>query len=275
MRSVEVRKQPRSRRLVVDALRVGRGQIPVHGLIDVDITTARGRLTAFDPPLSTTAFVAACVGRAVAHHPEVHGYRDWRGRLVLHGHVDIATLIEVPTPTGPFPLAHLVVDAQSRSVADITDEIRTLQHGAGASRSRRELDRDLPSIAAVPGLVRLGYHLANRSVRLRRRVGTVSLTAIGMFGGGAGFGIAAPTLSTLGIVVGGIADQARVVDGEVAVRQIMNLTITVDHRIVDGAPAARFAAELRHLLESADLVPAPPTDIERLDRSGSAPGNDR
>lgn len=247
---------PRSRRLVLDALNIGRAQIPVHGLIDVDITRARQRLTAFDPPLSTTAFVAACVGRAAARHPEVHGYRNWRGRLVLHRHVDIATLIEVSTPTGIFPLAHLIVDAETRSVADISHEIRKIQRDPGASRSRRQLDRGLPLIAAVPGFTRLGYHLANRSVRLRRQVGTVSLTAVGMFGGGAGFGIAAPTLLTLGILVGGISSQARVVEEEVVVRQIMNVTITVDHRIVDGAPTARFAADLRNLLETADLLPA-------------------
>lgn len=188
----------------------------------------------------------------------MHGYRNWRGRLVLHRQVDIATLIEVPTPTGTFPLAHLIVDTQSRSAADISDEIRTLQHDPEATHSQRLVNRGLPLIASVPGLVRLGYQVANRSVRLRRRVGTVSLTAVGMFGGGAGFGIAAPTLLTLGILVGGISSQARIVDDEVAIRQIMNLTITVDHTIVDGAPAARFAADLRRLLETAELLPALP-----------------
>jgi len=258
MRSIEVRKVPRNRRLVVGSLKVGRGQIPVHGLIDVDITRARERLKTFDPPLSMTAYVAACVGRAAALHPEVHGYRNWRGRLVLHRQVDIATLIEVPTPTGTFPLAHLIVDTQSRSVADISAEIRTLQHDPEATRNQQMLNRGLPLIATIPGLVRLGYQLANRSVRLRRRVGTVSLTAIGMFGGGAGFGIAAPTLLTLGILVGGISRQPRIVDDEVAARQIMNLTITVDHTIVDGAPAARFTADLRRLLETAELLSACP-----------------
>ena len=256
MRSVEIRKVPRERRLVIDALRVGQRQIPVHGLIDVDITIAQQRLGAFDPPLSMTAFVAACVGRAAARHPEVHGYRDWRGRLVLHSHVDIATLIEVETPTGTFPLAHLIVDADSRSIADISKEIRSVQNKTTASPARGMVSRGIPVIAATPGLIRLGYHLANRSVRLRRHTGTVSLTAIGMFGSGGGFGVAAPTLSSLGIVVGGISSQPRVLDDQVAIRNIMNLTITVDHRIVDGAPAARFAADLREGLETAELLGA-------------------
>ncbi len=254
MRSIEVRTIPRSRRLVTEALRTGRAQIPIHGLIEVDVTSARRRLLAADPPLSMTAFVAACVGRAVARHPEVHGYRDWRGRLILHSHVDIATLVEVTTPTGAFPLAHLVVDADSRTVADISEEIRTIQHDPKASPGGRLSNRELPSIAAVPGLVRLGYKLASRSIYLRQRTGTVSLTSVGMFGGGGGFGISAPTLSSLTIVVGGIAPQPQVVDDQIVSRLVLPLTITVDHRIVDGAPTARFAADLRRSLHTADLL---------------------
>ncbi len=256
MRSVEVHRIPRSRRLVTEALRIGRRQIPIHGLFDVDITDVRQRLSAHDPPLSTTAFVAACVGRAAAAHPEVHGYRDWRGRLVLHRHVDIATLIEVTTPDGAFPLAHLIVDADSRSVTDISDEIRAVVYNPGAAPEHKLLSRGLPPVIGVPGLVRFGYWMANRSVRLRRRTGSVSLTAVGMFGGGSGFGIAAPTLSTLGVVVGGISPQPRAINDEVSIRYVMDLTVTVDHRITDGAPTARFVAYLRELLHSGQLLNA-------------------
>jgi len=257
MRSVEVHRIPRSRRLVTEALRIGRHQIPIHGLFDVDVTDVRQRLGAHDPPLSMTAFVAACVGRAAATHPEVHGYRNWRGRLVIHRHVDIATLLEVSTPDGVFPLAHLIVDADSRSVADISDEIRTVVQNPDAAPAHKLLSRGLPAVVAVPGLVRFGYWLANRSVVLRRRTGTVSLTAVGMFGGGGGFGIAAQTLPTLGVVVGGISPQPRAIDNRIVVRDIMDVTATVDHRIIDGAPTARFAADLRELLHSGELLDTP------------------
>jgi hypothetical protein len=100
-RGVTVRPFPSSRRLVTAAVRAGRRIVPMHGLFDVDITTARRLLAAYDPPLSLTAFVIASRGRAAAAHPQVHAYRDWRGRLVEHRHVDVQTLIEVPTSQGP------------------------------------------------------------------------------------------------------------------------------------------------------------------------------
>lgn len=239
---------------MTEALKIGRSKIPIHGMMDVDVTVARQRMRAVDPPLSMTAFIAAAVGRAAAHHPEVHGYLDWRGRLVLHRHVDIATMFEVTDSDGTFPLAHLIVDADTRSVAEISTEIRTIQHDPEASPSGRLLGRRLPAIAAVPGVLGLGYRMANRSVRLRAKTGTVAVTSVGMFGGGSGFGIAAPTIPSLGIVVGGISSRPRAVDDQITIREVMDLTISVDHRIVDGAVTARFAAELRDLLETAELV---------------------
>lgn len=71
-----------SRRLVTAAVRAGRHIVPMHGLLDVDITEAKRLLAEDDPPLSLTAFVVASVGRAAAAHPPVLVYRDWRGRLV-------------------------------------------------------------------------------------------------------------------------------------------------------------------------------------------------
>lgn len=71
-RDVAVRPFPPSRRLVTAAVRAGRRIRPMHGLFDVDITSARALLERHEPPLSLTAFVIASIGRAAATHPEVH-----------------------------------------------------------------------------------------------------------------------------------------------------------------------------------------------------------
>jgi pyruvate/2-oxoglutarate dehydrogenase complex dihydrolipoamide acyltransferase (E2) component len=51
-------------------------------------------------------------------------------------------------------------------------------------------------------------------------------------------------------VVGGIAWKPAVVEGRVEPREILNLTVTFDHDIVDGAPATRFTRRLVELIES-------------------------
>ena len=58
--------------------------------------------------------------------------------------------------------------------------------------------------------------------------------------------------ATLGI--GPMAPQPAVVDGELAARQMVRLSLTFDHRIVDGTPAARFLQRIVQLVEEPRLL---------------------
>ena len=232
------------------AVRAGRRIVPMHGLLDVDVTEARRLLARHDPPLSLTAFVVASVARAAAAHPEVHAYRDWRGRLVEHRHVDVQTLIEVTTPQGAFGLVHVVRDADLRDVADISAELRSVKSEPTATAGGRLLNRLAPILGRVPGVYRLMYAVMSRSRAVHAATGTVQVTAVGMFANGSGYAIAPPTLASLLVVVGGASSRPRVVGDEVVIREVIDLTVTIDHNIVDGAPATRFGATLRRLLET-------------------------
>ena len=52
------------------------------------------------------------------------------------------------------------------------------------------------------------------------------------------------------MTVGGIGEKPGVVDGHIAIRDYLSLTISFDHDIIDGAPAARFTERLKELIES-------------------------
>ena len=88
----------------------------------------------------------------------------------------------------------------------------------------------------------------------------MGLTAVGMFGRGAGWGIA-PMSHTTTLVVGGLTRRPGLVDGRVEAREYLCLTLTLDHDLIDGAPAARFARRLSRLIESGagigDRAPEP------------------
>jgi pyruvate/2-oxoglutarate dehydrogenase complex dihydrolipoamide acyltransferase (E2) component len=75
-----------------------------------------------------------------------------------------------------------------------------------------------------------------------------------MFADGGGYAIAPLTLMSLQLVVGGISERPRVINGQIEKRKVVDLTVTVDHNVVDGSPAARFGAELRHQIESAAVL---------------------
>lgn len=98
------------------------------------------------------------------------------------------------------------------------------------------------------------YAVMGRSVRAHELTGTVQVTAIGMFAAGGGFAIAPATLASL-TVVGGLSRRPRVVHDQITVRDVLDLTVSLDHNVVDGGPATRFGADLRRRMErpTADL----------------------
>lgn len=77
-----------------------------------------------------------------------------------------------------------------------------------------------------------------------------------MFGTGGGWGIPVPNHS-LQLTLGGIARKPGIahgpggVDGQITVREYLSVTVSIDHDIIDGAPAARFTQHLKELVESA------------------------
>jgi pyruvate/2-oxoglutarate dehydrogenase complex dihydrolipoamide acyltransferase (E2) component len=88
---------------------------------------------------------------------------------------------------------------------------------------------------------------------MKRSGGTVGLTSVGMFGTRSGWGLGMPVHS-LAVMVGGIAQKPGVVDGRIEAREYLDLTLSFDHNIVDGAPAARFAQKCADLIESGWLT---------------------
>ena len=69
-----------------------------------------------------------------------------------------------------------------------------------------------------------------------------------MFGDGGGWGLGSPA-HTLSILAGGIAQKPVAVDGRIEIRELLSLTLSFDHDVIDGAPAARFTQRLKELVE--------------------------
>ena len=64
-----------------------------------------------------------------------------------------------------------------------------------------------------------------------------------MFAGSDGFAIAPPTVASLSTSSAGLSRRPRALGDDVVVRDVLDLTVTIDHNVVDGAPATRFARD--------------------------------
>jgi pyruvate/2-oxoglutarate dehydrogenase complex dihydrolipoamide acyltransferase (E2) component len=84
------------------------------------------------------------------------------------------------------------------------------------------------------------------------RGGTFTISSLGKLGGIVSTPIVNyPEVAVLG--VNAIRRLPRFVGDRVVARRLMNLSISVDHRVADGANAAQFIADVKAILESADF----------------------
>jgi pyruvate/2-oxoglutarate dehydrogenase complex dihydrolipoamide acyltransferase (E2) component len=226
----------------------------IHGLLKVDVTKARTTLRAHraqtGEALSFTAFLATCMARAVDENKAVQAFRQGARHLVLFNDVDISIWIEHDEAGRKYLIPHALRAANRKSVRDLHHEIRTAQARGGRDAVEGFRLLSIPTMFLKPFFWTF-IQIARWRPRLwKQTMGTVSISAVGMFGNGAGWGIPIPTSTSLMVTVGGIGERQILVDGHPVVREYLSLTISFDHEVVDGAPAARFARRLKELIES-------------------------
>jgi pyruvate/2-oxoglutarate dehydrogenase complex dihydrolipoamide acyltransferase (E2) component len=242
---------PRIRRLMVDGGRLARQKHLIHGLVEMDVTDARRLIREHkaktNEALSFTAFIMACVGQAVNMNKHMQGYRTWWEKLVIFEDVDVNTMFEVEMEGRKIIRPHIIRAVNKKSLRDIHEDIRAFQ-------TEHERGREANFIGwfvLLPAFIRRFFlSVLFKSPRLLKEMnGTVSLTAVGMFGTGGGWGIPVSN-HTLQITLGGISEKPVLINGQLENREFLCVTISIDHDIVDGAPAARFIQRLKELVEN-------------------------
>lgn len=246
---------PRFQRQMIDWLDLNTSH-PVYIICEVDITEARATIRAARnhnrKPLSLNAYLSACFAAAIAENKLVQAFRKGRAGIAIFDEVDLAIPVERELEGFKIPLPIIVRDCQRLTPWEIDEQIR---------RARSE---ELPQAWAfrwlgpwllLPSPARrfiLRRLLAN-PIRRKRMTGTAMVSAPGMFGHGAGWGVTPPSY-TVFLLIGSITKKPMAIGDGIETREVLGLTICFDHDIVDGAVGARFAQRLKEIIEDVRLL---------------------
>jgi 2-oxoisovalerate dehydrogenase E2 component (dihydrolipoyl transacylase) len=168
--------------------------------------------------LTYLPFIARALAAALAGFPQCNAHYD-AARNVLLRHAAVHLGIATQTPDGL--KVPVVRDVVRRDLDDLTTEIRRVTEAARSGRARRE---------------ELGGS-------------TITLTSLGKLGGI----VSTPILNAPEVAIIGInkaVERVVVHHGEIAIRRMMNLSSSFDHRFVDGYDAAALVQALKGRLET-------------------------
>jgi len=246
----------KGRRFLEAAIRSTHHKPMIHGLLEVDVSRARAYLREHQAKtgetLSFTAFLITCLAKAVDEHKAVQAMRLGSKRIILFADVDVLTYIEREVAGQQQIMPYIVRAANRKTFREIHDEIRAaqVQDVAKAVVGGGKAVQVLPAWLFRPYFW-VSTWLGRRYPRVWKQTwGTVTISAVGMFGNGAGWGIPVSSPSLCWITEGGIGQKREVVDGQIALRDYLSLTVSFDHNMIDGAPATRFTERLKELIES-------------------------
>ncbi|HEX2913111.1 MAG TPA: dihydrolipoamide acetyltransferase family protein [Chloroflexia bacterium] len=196
-------------------------QVTLTSEADVtELVAAREAMRADGATIGYTALVARAVARALPQHPRLHAALEG-DTIRLHNQLNLG--IAVDTSQGL--LVPVIRNAGELSCQDLTTEI-----------------------ARVSQLAREGKLAVEDNTG-----GTFTITNLGSYG----IDIFTPILNSPQVAIlgiGRIAQRPGVADGQVVPRQMLWLSLTFDHRIVDGGPAAAFLHEVREKLEHPEAL---------------------
>lgn len=216
------------RKTIAKRLAESIGPVPHFFLtIDVDmgrVMEARESINAMlekqGEKISINDIVLKAVAAALKKHPECNA--QWHGTHVRRFnavHLGVAVAVEDGLITPVVKHAHL------KGIAHIGKEVREM---AGRAREKRLMPEEYTGA-------------------------TFSVSNLGMFGIHEFTAIINPPEAGI-LAVGGIQDTPVAVDGQVVVRPRMRVTMSCDHRVIDGAQGSRFLATLRMMLEEPTAI---------------------
>jgi 2-oxoisovalerate dehydrogenase E2 component (dihydrolipoyl transacylase) len=213
------------RRVIAERMSAAKRNIPHFAYVEeVGITELEAlrqhlnsRLGKGAPSLTYLPFLVAALVRVLEDFPQCNAVHDAeRNVIVRHRavHVGVAT----QTPDGL--KVPVVRNAEARALADLATEMRRVSEAARSNKATRE-----------------------------ELVGsTITVTSLGRLGGIASTPVInAPEVAIIGVNKAVL--RPVVLDGAIAVRRIMNLSSSIDHRFVDGFDAAAMIQALKERLE--------------------------
>lgn len=210
------------RKVISQRLQEAKSTIPhfyVTQLVDAaQLVHLRDQLAALDVKVSFNDFVIKAVALALREHPGINsGFNPTKQSVMLYKTIDISIAVSLESGL----ITPIVKNADHKTLTDISSEVRSLATKAKEGK--------------------LAPH--------EFQGGSFTISNMGMFGVTEFKAIINPPQSAI-LAVAGIQDVAFVKNGAVVAGKGMNITLSVDHRVIDGVAAAKFIKSVQKYLEN-------------------------
>jgi len=190
----------------------------------------------------------------ISNNKSVAAYLGNKRKIVTFNDINVSYLIETKINGQKVPIPLVIEKANEKSIEEITLQIsdsknKLLTENDILLHRKSTLIEQLYYL--LPGFIRLLFWklLLLRPKSVFKNMGNVAITSLGMIGKINGWFIPM-SIHPICFGIGSIIKKPVVKDNQIEIGEILNMTILLDHDVIDGAPMARFINELSKNIEN-------------------------
>lgn len=257
-------KIPRSRIATFDTTAIGLLKHRVSALLEFDVTGSRKRLRELrrsGSNISFNAWLIKVISNILAQHREAAAFLYNRKKLIIFDDINVSVIVEKEVDGKKVPIPLVIKKANEKSPSEINDEIEKAKKesitGSDIVLGRKSsLSENI--YYRLPGSVRRAvWKIMLRNPRfIYEKMGNAVVTSVGMIGKINGWFIHT-SIHPISFGVGSVVKKPVVVDNQIKIRELLNMTILVDHDVIDGADMVRFLNDLTLAIENNEVLNSP------------------
>ncbi len=247
---------PSSRIPSFDVYSVGLKKHHVTALLEFDVTESRKQIREKrrgGVKLSFNAWLIKVISDSLKKHPDAAAFKINKRKLIRFTDINISMLVEKDLGEEKVPIPMVIEKCNEKSAEEITHEIEAAKSQVMTKEDvvLRKRATQLENLYyKLPGFARrwTWHYILNHPRFAYKKMGNVVITSLGMTGKINGWFIHR-SIHPVSFGIGSVIKKPVVVKDEIKIREILNMTILMDHDVIDGAPMVRFVGELRRGME--------------------------
>ena len=251
---------PPSRIATFDVFSIGVKKHHVSALLEFDVTKTREKIKEHKRnghKISFNAWIIKAISKALEQYPEAAAFLYSKTKLITFNDINISEMVEKDLGEKKVPIPLVIEKTNRKSAVEITAEIEAAK---SQSLTKGDIVLNKPSqkyerlYYRLPRFLRLAvWRFLLRNPKMAyKNMGNVVVTSLGMMGKLNGWFIH-KSIHPVSFGVGAVIKKPVVLNDEIKIREILHMTILIDHDVTDGAPMARFLKCLAGFIESGEM----------------------
>lgn len=258
MTKYKTQKIPISRIATLDICEIGKRKHHVTGLIELDISKSRKKIRQYNRNSSTkisfTAWIINVICSTISKYETPSSYLKGKNKLIIFDDINVSIIVEKSINGQKVPIPLIIEKASEKSIVAISNQIngaKLKQLTQNDIVLHKKADRLERIYYILPGFIRRSvwkYILKHPKIAFNK-MGNIAITSIGMMGQINGWFIPI-SIHPICFGLGSIIKKPIIIENKIEIREMLNMSILIDHDVIDGAPMARFISELTKNIEN-------------------------